>query len=166
MNRSPDETVGRPREAALDDRVTGSGRPPDDPELAADAALRAELRALDPVEPLPPALRSAVLARTAGAATTRSGWRGLPVALAAGLAGVLVLAAILRPSAPEPLPTDELRLALATIDRSSRDAFGRAGREVGESLRFPVIELEQLPYGHLLDSFSVSRPPSHSPEPN
>ncbi|NKI35244.1 hypothetical protein HFP89_08700 [Wenzhouxiangella sp. XN79A] len=166
MNRSPDSPQGRPREALLEDRIIESGRAPADPELAADVALHNELCALEPVEPLPPALKRAVLERTVVARSSRTAIRGLPVALAAGLAGLLALTAVLRPSEPEPLPAAELELALATLESTSRDALGRAGREVGEHLEFPVIELEQLPYGHLLRSLAVSTPRTYPSEEN
>ena len=164
MNRLPEDAARRPREATLEERIVDSAVAPTDPELAADAALRRELQALDPVEPLPPALKRAVLGRTTPVGPVRPGWRGLPVALAAGLAGVLVVATALRPSDPEPLPAAELELALATLDRTSRDALGRAGREVGAHLNIPVIELEQLPYGHLLRSLAGSSPQAHPPD--
>lgn len=162
MNRSHDaDRAHRDELARLEDRVRDAGGPPSDPELAADWHLRRELAGLKP-EPLSPELRRAVIARSRQPA----GWRSWPVALAAGLAGVLVIATALQAPAPAPEPasTEELRLALTTIDRTSRRALGTAGREVGEHLRFPVIGLEQLPYGHLLRTLTVSTPQTHQPE--
>jgi hypothetical protein len=173
MNKSPDAGYGKRGEArtvlldesVLEDRIIEAGEALKDPALLADRALREELRGLDPIEPLPPSFKRDVLARTA----SRRRWPGLPVALAAGLAGVLVLASAVRDpdptiSRPTSADAEALRTALVTVDRTSRDALGRAGREVGEHLKFPSIELEQLPYGHLLRSFVITPPQAPQPE--
>ncbi|MBY6204349.1 hypothetical protein [Halomonas denitrificans] len=181
MNRSPDHRNdrrndhrnGRPSDAELETRLRAAGTPPQDRDLAADWALRRELAELGPDHGLPTALRRAVL-RHAAVHPRRSTrrWPGLPVALAAGLAGVLVLVAALRPGGPEPSPVsttnaEQLQLALVTLDRTSRRALALAGRGVREHLDRPEdflrIELQELPYGHLLDSFRLA--PHHPPEP-
>ena len=184
MNRSPEPPKGRPHETELEDRVRIADSAPADPELAADWALRQELRALASTEEdsseLPPELRRAVMAVAERDSPRRSSrWPGLPVAMAAGLAGLIALAVVLRPIEPEPVsiaagPTtatgspsaEELKLALATIDRTSRRALSVAGREVGETLveEFPRFEIERLPYSRLLTSFRLAPPRSYQPE--
>ncbi len=174
MNRSPENGNGRPSEAELETGLRAADAPPRDRELAADWSLRRELAALGPDDRLPADLRRAVLQHATN--HPRPGprhWRGLPVALAAGLAAVLVLVAVLQPGERQPSPAiassadvEDLQLALVTLDRTSRQAIDMAGRGVREHLEypedFPRIELEQLPYGHLLASFRLA--PSHPPE--
>lgn len=186
MNRSPEDKMSRPSEAELEDRIRRADRISDapsdatsdatlaDPELAADHALRRELRGLAEEDALPADLRRAVL-QGASRTTHRQGvrWPGLPVAMAAGLAGLIALAVVLRPVEPDPAPAlastasaDELKLALATIDRTSRRAMNVAGREVGEHLAkdLPRFEIERLPFGRLLTSFRIAPPRTHQPE--
>lgn len=168
MNKSPEKCASARtvllEESVLEDRIVEGGDALKDPALRADQAFRAELRALDCLEPLPPALKRDVLAGTAA----RRRFPGLPVALAAGLAGVLVLVSAVREPEPISRPTsadtEALRTALVTVDRTSRDVLGRAGREIGEHLKFPTIELEGLPYGHLLSSFAITPPLAPQPE--
>lgn len=176
MNRSPEKRASRPSEAELETALRAADAPPKDRELAADWSLRRELAALGPDDALPTDLRRAVLHHATN--HSRPGprhWRGLPAALAAGLAGVLVLVAVLQPGERQPSPpiastadVEDLQLALATLDRTSRRAMDMAGREVREHLEypedFPRIELERLPYGRLLASFR--RAPPHSPKEN
>ncbi len=174
MNRSPENRTGRPNDAELENRLRAADSPPQDRELAADWSLRRELAELGPDEALSADLRRAVLGHAAAHARPRR-WRGLPVALAASLAGVLVLLAVLQPGEQETSPptassgnVEDFQLALATLDRTSRRAMNVAGREVREHLEYPDdflrIELERLPYGRLLASFRLA--PSHPPEEN
>ena len=184
MNKSPDcrndcrndHRNGRPSDAELETRLRAAETPPQDRDLAADWALRRELAELGPDDALPTELRGAVLRHATD--HPRPGprrWRGLPVALAAGLAGALVLVAALRPGGPEPSPVssadaEQLQLALVTLDRTSRRALNLAGRGVREHLDAPEdflrIELQELPYGHLLDSFRIAphHPSDHTQE--
>lgn len=184
MNRSPEHPKGRPSEAELEDRLRIADSVPADPELAADWMLRQELRVLSSEDRasdgLPPELRRAVLASVEPDARRRGPrWPGLPVAMAAGLAGLIALAVVLRPIEPEPVSivsgpatatespsAEELKLALATIDRASRRALSVAGREVGETLaeEFPRFEIERLPYSRLLTSFRLAPPRTYQPE--
>ncbi len=120
----------------------------DSTALAADQALRQELRSLAPTT-LPPALRQRILSQ----ASARSPWpRWLALAAAAGLAMVFVLIhqPADHPATPALVDRDDLlalQLALATLDDSARRVGHIAGQELAAHLRLPMPEFDQLPYG-------------------
>ncbi|GEM_PF-1896077 len=151
MNKSPDWTDPAVLESAagLEDRLRALEHPPADPELAADWALRKELRRLKP-EPLPAELadRWKHMLRPRGRGL-HSAWG---FAIAASLVLALSLTLLMPINEPEPDPTaiQDFRLAMQTVNTTSRKALSITGRELNEHLQWPSIELEPLPYSRLV----------------
>jgi hypothetical protein len=157
MNRSPDRFE---RDLAAERSIRRGGSR--DPELAADRALRDELRGLG-VAPLPDPVRHRVL---------RVARRGSPapwiVAAAAALTIAVAAAVVLQAPAPPTAAASradlaELGLALNTINRTGRRAVGIAGRSVSSSLTLPELGLDELPYAGLVRA--TLEPARTQPEP-
>lgn len=141
-------------EAQYEDRLQDLLHAPTEPELAADWALRKELTQLAP-EPLPPELRHRILRRTRRLPLRRAGG----IAMAAGIAVMLLLSYSIQQPEQDIARSDaeSFELALRTIGTASELAFGITGRELNEHLHIPAIELEQLPYGSMLQSMIAPR---------
>ncbi|MDT8409149.1 MAG: hypothetical protein RQ741_06080 [Wenzhouxiangellaceae bacterium] len=150
MNKSPE---GLGRELRNEELIAGRLRP-DDPELAADWALKQELSRLDD-QMLPAALRQRVLSAVR---TPRHGaaWR---LAAVAAVAALIVVAGVVRqPPGPQPDPA-EFRLAINTIGDTSRRAVWLAARELPDEVKLPELGLDRLPYANVIRS--ILEAPGH-----
>ena len=168
MHKSPERFAA---DLAAEQRLSnGPGASDREPsELAADRALRDELRALGSEPALPGALREKIL-RTADQrphAGAASRWAGGWVAIAAALALALVMPIALQspdapgtPSSPAVSPADvaELRLALNTLENSGRRVVALTEEQVVPALRVPRVLVDQLPYAPLVFRLFGDRP--------
>ncbi|MGB0514794.1 MAG: hypothetical protein ACPGJE_08145 [Wenzhouxiangellaceae bacterium] len=160
MHKSPEPFAA---DLAAEQRLCGaaSERSSEPPELAADRALRDELRALDGAPKLPPALREKILRAAAQRpqAHASSPWTGGWLALAAAVTLVLVVSILLQspdlrrsPSTPAVGPAEvaELRLALNTLEDSGRRVAALTSEQVAPALRMPRVRVDRLPYAPLV----------------
>ena len=160
MNNSPDP---RFQERAAEDTLTDAISPPLDAELAADWRLQQELRGLD-TPTLPAGLRRKVLARTRRPRRP-SWWMGVAAAIPLALAlGLLYQAGQETQSPAVVSKTDmqELQLALAALDRSTRQTTTVTGRRLANSLHWPEVDVRELPYGTTLQHWLPLRPNSET----
>jgi hypothetical protein len=146
MNRSPD--ISR-SELAAEEQVTTADCRPGDRELAADRALRDELRALD-TNAMPPALRTRVLNSTRRSHRP-AWWLGLAAAIVMGVAAVLIIEPASRDQqTPTIADADlhELQLALAGLELGFRRAGTVTGQELAQTLSRTRIDLDAVPYAN------------------
>lgn len=111
----------------------------DDPTLLADRQLRQQLALLRPAA-LPASVRRRLMCRL----PLRPVW---PVAIAASVLAAVVLGLSLR-ATPAPTSTElqQLSYALVVIGQYSHDGFQRAARHGADTLDWPLLEAEALPY--------------------
>jgi hypothetical protein len=159
-DKSPDSFA---RDLARAERIERARGRPRDASLAADWAVKRELRALAG-EPLPERVRAAAVRATRP--SHRPPWL---VAAAAALMIAVAAAVVLQaPAPPAATPSRddlaELGLALSSLERAGRRAVALAGREVSTSLRRPDLGLAELPYAQWVRSALQPAPePSETP---
>ncbi len=144
MHRSPE--LSR-TELDAEDRVTAPEWPSDDPQLAADRALRHELHGLDE-STLPTNLRTRIM-KAARRRQQPGWWMGLAAAVFVGLAVALFIEP-LDQSGDSPRVTEsdlqELHLALASLELGARRAGSATSSQLGQSVITTQINLQEVPY--------------------
>lgn len=144
MHKSPDRfEIELEREVALEQARSA----PSDPELAADWALKHELKSLGAAD-LPAAVRARA-GRTIAAGQRAPWFMAVAAALVAAVVVTLVLQVpVQSPRVATPTANDvaDLQLALDTISRTGKRAVAMAGREVQDSIAMPDLGLAELPY--------------------
>lgn len=163
MHKSPDPFE---RDLKREDEIENSRTAPRDPELAADWALKHELAGFGAAD-LPGRARKRALQAASGA--PRGPWL---LAVAAVMLAAVVVALVLQSPSPSQSSTSsqaslavapsardlaDLKLALDTINRSSKRAVLIAGREVQQSLAAPDLGLAELPYAGYIQPYFERR---------
>lgn len=139
----------RRNEARLEDQLQNLLKPPAEPELAADWALRKELARLKP-EPLPPAFRHRVLSDSR---RFRLRWAS-GMAMAASISMLLLFGHLIQQPQNDITRSDaqNFQLAMQTISTTSQRALNITGRELDEHVRMPTIAIDDLPYSSVLQA--------------
>lgn len=159
MNRSPDMSRA---ELAAEEQVTAAECQLDNPDLAADRALRHELRSLG-APSMPPALRSRVMS-AAHRPHQPAWWIGLAAAVVVGLAVALIIeptARDTRPPAVADADLHDLQLALAGLELGARRAGSVTGRELAQTFATTRIDLDEVPYANQLGRWIQPQTSNH-----